>query len=147
MSESIVEGMKRSVVDPRDMSDGFMVTQTLGDAMIQYKNKNKQKASALLHQIFTFSTLRAYADVCNSLGFNHHQHVMATVSLSDFVELQIADSFVAMDNAHRACSSLDRAAVAALYIMALVQNVEYDLTVFLDNESEAWPLEDDGDDE
>jgi hypothetical protein len=52
-----------------------------------------------------------------------------------------------MDNAHRACSSLDRAAVAALYIMALVQNVEYDLTVFLVNESEAWPLEDDGDDE
>jgi hypothetical protein len=147
MSESIVEGMKRSVVDPRDMSDGFMVTQTLGDAMIQYKNKNKQKASALLHQIFTFSTLRAYADVCDTLGFDHYQHTMATVSLSDFVELQIADSFVAMDNAHRACSSLDRAAVAALYIMALVQNVEYDLTVFLDNESEAWPLEDDGDDE
>ena len=147
MSESIVEGMKRSVFDPRDMSDGFMVTQTLTDAMVQHKNKNELKSSALLHQIFTFSTLIAYPDVCSTLGFNHHQHVMATVSLSDFVGLQIADSFAAMDNAHRACSSLDRDAVAALYIMALVHNVEYELTVFLDNESEAWPLEDDGDDE
>ena len=42
MSESIVEGMKRSVFDPRDMSDGFMVTQTLTDAMVQHKNKNEK---------------------------------------------------------------------------------------------------------
>ena len=146
MSESVVQRMQRAITESGDLSDGFMITQRVSDAMIQYKNHNEEKAAELLHQVFSHLAINGYPDVCANLEFNQAQQMMATVGVSDFVTHQIADSIAAMDNAHRACSALADDAVAALYIMALIHNIEYDLEVFPDEQSEQWAVGNNEDD-